>query len=101
MKNAKTYRLMRMFYDFSSYEVRIIDHLSDKRVVEATYTELTEAMGLRKSDVSNVRHALLSLRERGIVRVAYKYTEPPKSHNPMAACWLRDDWMENMMENLR
>lgn len=100
-KYKDTYKLMRKFYNLGASEVRIMDYLMERDVAEITYSKLTEEIGLnKKTMVSNVRKAVLHLQELKLVCVVNKYTEGEckANSNPMKACFIVDDWMDNLLK---
>lgn len=89
------YELMKKFYELDGIQVRIIEHLMKEGYVKAKYSELTEDLGFDKAKMSsNVRKSLIRLHELGIVYIVYKDT---KISHPMEACYLVDNWMENLL----
>ena len=99
-KHKKEYKLMRKFYELGVNEIRIMDYLTDRDYAEVTYSELTEAIGLEKKAVSNVRKAIIHLQELKLVCVKYKYAEDEGKTrcNPMKGCYVVDEWMKNLLE---
>lgn len=100
MKNKKEYTVMRKFYNLGVNEVRIMDWLAIRVYAEVTYSELTEAIGLEKKMVSNVRKAVIHLQELKLICVKYKYADGENNTrcNPMKGCYIADNWMQNLME---
>jgi DNA-binding Xre family transcriptional regulator len=90
---------MRKFHELGIAEVRIIDYLIKTDYAEVTYTELTEAIGLDKKMVSNVRKAAIRLQELGIICIKCKYRdgECKARSNPMKGCYMDDNWMDNLL----
>lgn len=101
--NKQIYRIMRKFYNFSTYEVYIIDYLMQKnKIIETTYSNLTNAIGLDKQkNTSNVRKAILHLQKLGVVDIIYKHKENEckTKTNPMKACFINDNWLNNILYN--
>lgn len=101
MNNKQTYSLMRKFRELSVNEVRIMDYLMQKDdIVEITYSKLTEELGLNKEKVcTNIRKAMLHLQELGLVSIINKYgeNESKAKCNPMIACFIDDNWMDNLL----
>lgn len=101
MKNKKQYNLVRKFYELNVNEVRIMDYLmKNNGINKITYSKLTENLGLDKNKMcANIRKSMLHLQELGLVCIINKYKENEcKKNNPMAACYINDNWIENLLK---
>lgn len=65
----ETYRLMKKYREFNACEVRILDYLMKHDVYMGSYQELTEVIGMKIGNISNVCKAINHLEKMGIVGV--------------------------------
>lgn len=90
----ETYRLMKKFREFNACEVRILDYLMTHDVYEGSYQDLTEIIGMKAGNVTNVCKAINHLEKAGIVGVMRRESAHDgaiTSH--VDGFYLIDEWM--------
>ena len=95
----QTFELMKKYAELNPLQREIISFLFEYVVFNGGYTTLTESLGRSKSDVSNIRKALLSLENKGLIFIKRKNPVEDDDGNilkssPMKSCFIVDGWMD-------
>lgn len=86
-----TLNAMFNFGKLSKQEKRIIEYLAHNGVFTGTWKEFTETLGEKKTNLSNIRKAVLQLQSCGMVQIERnKWTE--------FSINLASNWLEKLEE---
>lgn len=88
------YQLMRKFRSFNACEVRVMDYMMKHDIFEGSYQKLTEVIGMKAGNMTNVCKAVNHLEKMGIVGVMRGNNDDCRGiTNPIKGVYLIDEWM--------